>query len=257
MPNALSPISLGEGGDTGFAEKYVAAVAGLLRSRGLRARELVQIGRPAATVASVARRQKATLIVLAVRERSGFPRSLFRTLAEHILLVSPIPVYAVPATTTEMGVDPPRPSGTIMVPVDGSGLSLQSIPAAAAFCRRLRGRLLFIHVRTPGSDEHSVERVFKAALRQSHREGIPAETLLRRGNPASEILDACTEQGGAMIAMRTRLRGTQPSGLLGSVTLQILRSARVPVLIVRRSVPEPSDQEVSAGSPTEVSKESP
>jgi len=255
MPNALSPDQFGGGGDTAFAQKYVSAVCELLHSQGLKARSLVQIGSPAATVASVARRQGATLIALAIRERAGFPQTLVHTLAEKVLRASPTPVYAVPAVTTEDGVDPPAPSGEIVIPVDGSGLSLQSIPAAAAFCRRLGGHLLFLHVLSPGSDASSVERVFRNALRESEREGIPAETLFRRGNPSSEILKVCEERQVSMIAMRTRLRAKESSGLIGSITLQILRSARVPMLIVRRPVPPAATAAVTTGSGAGTSRE--
>ncbi|HVR83745.1 MAG TPA: universal stress protein [Planctomycetota bacterium] len=237
MPLALGPLELG--GDTELAQAYVSAVARQLRERGLRTRELVQIGTPIATIAGVARRQKATLIALAVRERSGFPFSLFRTVSEQVLRASPTPIYVVPAVTTEEGVEPPGTSPDILVPVDGSGLSLQVIPAAAEFARRLSGRLVFVQVVRPGGELTEGARSLEAAKRRSDQEDVPAETVLRRGDPAEEILKLSRERRASLIAMRTRLSLGESHGPLGSVTVRILRDARVPLLIVRRPVGGP------------------
>jgi nucleotide-binding universal stress UspA family protein len=144
MPVSLAGQEFGKSGDTDFAEKYVAGVVEHLKSRGIRSRGLTQIGSEVATIASVARRQRASLIALAVRERRGFPNTLFRTVAEQVLRASPTPVYAVPAWTTEPEAPPPAPGGTVLVPVDGTGLSLQVIPPVADFCRRFSARLRFV-----------------------------------------------------------------------------------------------------------------
>jgi nucleotide-binding universal stress UspA family protein len=131
-------------------------------------------------------------------------------------------------------VEPPAVSGEIVIPVDGSGLSLQAIPPAADFGRRLSGRLIFLHVATSGSDVARAAAVLKAAKRRSEEEGIPAETFIRQGDPAAEILKFSAERRAALIAMRTRLSLTEENGPLGSVTVRVLRAARVPMLIVRR-----------------------
>lgn len=242
MPLSLGAGEVGAGDDTDFARKYVAAVAEHLRGQGFRARELVQIGTPTATIAGVARRQQAALIALAVRERSGFPGTLFRTLAEGVLRASPTPIYAVPAVATEEPVSPPARSGDIVVPIDGSGRSLQAISAASVFARRLSGRLVFLHVATEdGGPARAAEEALESALRRAAREGVAAEAQLRRGDPAAEILRFSAERRASLIAMRTRLSLSEEGGPLGSVTVQVLRAARAPMLIVRRGVLRPSD----------------
>jgi nucleotide-binding universal stress UspA family protein len=232
MPKALSIPE--DASDTEFAERTVASVAAELRARGLRTRELVQIGTPTATISGVARRQNATLIVLAVRERAGFPGSLFQTLTEHVLRTSPTPIYAVPAVHEE-AVEPPGVAGDVVIPIDGSGLSLQSVPVGAEFCRRLSGKLVFVHVLAPDSSRKRAQEALDTARRRSDQEGIPSEAVLREGDPATEILNTSLEHRAALIAMRTRLSRNEAHGSLGSVTVRVLRAARVPMLIVRKA----------------------
>ena len=252
MTQALSDPGFAPGGDTDLAERYVAAVAALLRDEGLRVRELVQIGSPTATIAGVARRQKATLIALAVRERRGFPQSLFRTLAENVLRASPTPIYAIPAATTEPGVQPPRFSGDILIPVDGSGLSLHAIPPALEFARGWAGKLIFVHVESRGSVDKA-RQVLDAALRRSEQEGLRAETIMKQGDPAEEILKLCAELRPSLIAMRTRLSLNDANGPLGSVTVKVLRAAPAPMLIVRKP-PRPETKAAFPGAPSTEGK---
>jgi nucleotide-binding universal stress UspA family protein len=234
MPLELGGRDLGPSGDIYFAERYVAATVDLLRSKGLKVRGLTQIGSEAAAIASVARRQRATLIALAVRERGGFPHTLARTVAEQVLRAAPTPVYAVPARTTEPEAPPPTPEGVVLVPIDGTGLSLQVLPAAAEFCRRFSSRLLLAHIVPRGADESAACRVFEDALERISHEGVQAETYVGRGDPATEILRLCDTTPVTTIAMRTRLATGEVHGPLGSVTVRILRAAQVPMLIVRR-----------------------
>jgi nucleotide-binding universal stress UspA family protein len=248
MPVSLAGKEFGKSGDTDFAEKYVAGVVELLKSRGIRSRGLTQIGSEVATIASVARRQRASLIALAVRERSGFPQTLFRTLAEQVLRASPTPIYAVPARTTEPEAPPPAPGGTVLVPIDGTGLSLQVIPPVADFCRRFSARLRFVHIVPRGADDAAARRALATALERARREGADADSQVVEGDPAEEILRLCEDRSVSMIAMRTRLAMGEANGPLGSVTLRVLRAAKVPMLIVRRpprSSPAPAHRSAS------------
>ena len=228
MPKAFMDTASAWVGDTDFAWRYVEGVAGELRARGLRARGLVQIGEPVATISEEARRQKATLIALSVRGHRRTLHGLFQTRAQQVLRASPVPTYVVPAST-------PASSGDVLIPVDGSGESLEAVPPAAEFCRGLAGKLLFLHVVAPGSSAESARQVLDAARRRSEQEGVDSEGILREGDPAAEILQTSLERRAALIAMRSRLSPNDLRGPLGSVTVRVLRSARIPMLIVRKA----------------------
>jgi len=234
LPKSLGGMEVGPSGDMDVAERYVGAVAGLLRSRGIIAREVTQVGADAETIASVARHLKATLVTLVAREPTGFLRRPTRSPAEQALEACTTPMYVIPASGEEGGMQPPVAYGRVVVPLDGTAASLEVIPAAAHFCRRFAAPMLFVHVVRSETEVWQARDVFHDALRRAEREGIPAEALLQKGEPAEAILGTCDELRGSMIAMRTRMTEMDRSGPLGSVMVQVLRAARVPMLIVRR-----------------------
>lgn len=233
MPKAFSAIDLGMSGDLDVAEKYVSAVVEMLESRGIHARGITQVGSDIPTIASVARRQKVSLVALAIRDLGGFPWRRLKTYAEHVLMACPVPIYAVPAHG-DSDVPAQRTPGAVLIPVDGTGLSLQVIPAAAEFCHRMGATMLFVHILDKNASELDITGVFRKALSQAEREGISAESFLGRGDPSEEILKCCFNRNISMIAMRGRLAPNEKSGSLGKVMVKVLRAARVPMLVVRR-----------------------
>ena len=235
LPKSLGGMDVGSSGDMDVAERYVGAVAGLLRSRGILAREVTQVGADADTIARVARRLKATLVTLVAREPTGFLRRPNRSPVEQALEACSTPMYVIPVPASEVGaIQPPVAYGRVLVPLDGTAASLEVIPAAAHFCRRFAAPMLFVHVVRSETEVWQARDVFHDALRRAEREAVPAETLLQKGEPAEAILRTCAELRGSMIAMRTRITELDRSGPLGSVTVEVLRAAQVPMLIVRR-----------------------
>jgi len=80
-------------------------------------------------------------------------------------------------------------------------------------------------LRTQGEDA-----VGRAAGRLAD-EGVDAETLVREGDPAEEILAALDEDGADLVVMGTR-RGEFEQSMLGSVSRQVVESTETPVLTV-------------------------
>lgn len=66
---------------------------------------------------------------------------------------------------------------------------------------------------------------------------IRARSELRVGAPAAEIVAAAVAANAEVIAMATRARGTLGRLLFGSVAEAVLRSAPLPVLLVRTVAP--------------------
>lgn len=82
----------------------------------------------------------------------------------------------------------------------------------------------------------------KAALEQR---GIPTETHVTSGDPATEIVKAADSLGASAIAMSTRRSSVLARGILGSVTDRVLHMADRPMLIMHPQEPAgggPSDR---------------
>jgi nucleotide-binding universal stress UspA family protein len=76
------------------------------------------------------------------------------------------------------------------------------------FCQNLR----------PGTDDH---------------ESAADETVIKRGNPVTQILATAKEKGCDLIVMGTHGRGALMDTMMGSTTSRVLRRSEIPVLTVR------------------------
>lgn len=65
--------------------------------------------------------------------------------------------------------------------------------------------------------------------------GIDARPIVRRGNPAAEIVTAARAEKADMIAMTTHGRSGLGRLLFGSVAEAVLRGAEVPVFLMRQT----------------------
>ncbi len=83
------------------------------------------------------------------------------------------------------------------------------------------------------------EKTAKDALQRTMEElgtTAPAESVVRRGSPADEIVQCAGEHGVGLIVMGSRGWGEMHAVLLGSVSERVLHTAPCPVLIVRATV---------------------
>lgn len=153
----------------------------------------------------------------------------------------------------------------IVVPTDFSETARAALRYAVNLCRDLRGRMTVLHVifaekyqnefpgldafgylsasvDLPGGAEGTIEQWkalaldrLNASIDPKWREGISIETLVIDGRPSKAIVDyACADQGD-MIVMGTHGRGPVAQFFLGSVTENVLRSSKCPVVVVRGS----------------------
>lgn len=136
-------------------------------------------------------------------------------------------------------------SKTILVPIDFQDASLDALAAARELAGRLGLEVVLLHtyaipvVVYPGFDPivapglpEEIAATAKTALDQLAAENGGLPTLLRSGDPATEILRVIAETKPAMVAMGTHGRKGLAHLLLGSVTEKIVRSSASPVLTV-------------------------
>lgn len=137
----------------------------------------------------------------------------------------------------------------ILCPTDFSDVSQRAEAYAVALARHYEATLHLLHVDPPlplmaPYGEVPVDiRLFEeqreraaadlaAARDRARASGVPADTSLRGGHPAREILDIARNQAVDMVVIGTHGRGGVEHLLLGSVAEKVLRKAPCPVLVV-------------------------
>jgi nucleotide-binding universal stress UspA family protein len=134
---------------------------------------------------------------------------------------------------------------TILVPIDFQDASLAALAAARDLAAKLGFEVVLLHVYAvpvvvyPGFDPivapglpDEIAATAKAAVERLAAENGDLATLLRAGDPATEILRAVAETAPQMVAMGTHGRSGIAHLLLGSVAEKVVRQSPVPVLTV-------------------------
>lgn len=138
----------------------------------------------------------------------------------------------------------------ILIPVDGSDLSLKALRVAVSLLQQgLSGSLVIANVQEPATlyemavapDGEMLERVSTAAgvdaLEKAESllmdEGVVYEREIGTGDPAHTIIDIGERFACDMIILGARGVSAMRSALLGSVSNEVLHGAQVPVMIVK------------------------
>ena len=230
------------------AREYLLGQGERLAQQGVRVRHIVRVGSPVSVILDVVESEKATMIALATHGASGMKRLMFGSVAERVLRQSPVPVLLVrpfwsydlaPAGATEV-----RPVRNLLVPVDGTKRTLESLPGIVEFARLFETRVLLLRI-LEGDESATVEGPDLVRAREELEEiakaleskGVETIQLLERGNPVDRILTTIAERNIDLVAMATHGRSGLSRLREGSVTEQVLRNAKIPLLVTRVAEP--------------------
>lgn len=143
---------------------------------------------------------------------------------------------------------------TIYIPLDGSEYAERSIGLGLEIAKAYAARVALVHVLDgPQIDRLrssliTPDRLSADAYLQRLTERLPADTPIvthiLRGNPAEALLRLTEDDPDSMLVMSTHGRGGIGRLMLGSVAEKLLRSAAVPVALVRVQV-EPQRQRLN------------
>ncbi|MBI3854409.1 MAG: universal stress protein [Planctomycetes bacterium] len=219
------------------AVDYLQNLSARLSGEGLRVRTRAVEGIPADEILEAARKEGADLIAMSTHGRTGLARWVFGSVTEKILRASPVPVLAIPSFTGAGGDVFPTgarqlPFGKIIAPIAATDLSLEILPPLAEFARLFGSKVFLVHVCEGTACAVPIHEM-RLAHERLGKAGVPAEPLLKQGDPASRILEACRDQGADLIAMTTHGRSGLTRWMLGSVAEKVLRASNVPLLVVR------------------------
>ena len=143
----------------------------------------------------------------------------------------------------------------LLVPTDGSPLSLEAVARAVAFAREAGARVTFFyaepeapsaylglgaishpHVAREAHDrlDGAARDILDAALRVAREAGIECAGVVRVGAvPYESIIEVAQSSGCDLIFMASHGRRGIAALLLGSETMKVLTHSRIPVLVYR------------------------
>jgi nucleotide-binding universal stress UspA family protein len=235
-----------------------------LREQGLPTLSEVREGDAAIEIlARSAQSPGPALIAMSTHGRTGASRLIFGSVAEQVLHSTPVPLLLLrpgPGSTP-----PPAPRGSpegtprvaitysrILVPLDGTRLAAQALDPARTIARATGAAITLVAV-LPLADvsvaeagvvplwamderHHEADQVARAldeTAAQLAEKGFDMRARVGRGRPVEEILHLCAQEQIDLIVMATHGRGGFARFWYGSVALQVVQRAPVPVYLVR------------------------
>ncbi len=143
----------------------------------------------------------------------------------------------------------------ILVPLDGSDLAEQALPAAMALARQSHGEILLLRVPVfetavmlafggygvmypDQSLEHSraeAREYLKSTQKNSIAPDVTCRALIVDGDVASAIVDVAKEENADLIVMSTHGYSGVTRWVMGSVAERVLGNASCPVFVVREA----------------------
>jgi nucleotide-binding universal stress UspA family protein len=136
--------------------------------------------------------------------------------------------------------------GTVVVPLDGSELAERAIPYGAAIADRSGAPLLLVLVARIGADEPEMTECRNYLRKTAANLPGRVQFEVERGRPAEKAIEIAKEAGDPIIVMSTRGHGGIRRWMTGSVADEVVRTAGVPVLLIRgdKEVPEASQLQI-------------
>ena len=235
----------------------VRAEAARLVAEGVRAEGQLLEGTVVEALAEFAVSCGADLVVMTTHGRSGLERLWLGSVATSFLQRAPCPVYLVRPTGGATATD--LPTGTMLVPLDGSAFAESMLPRAAEFAQSLGMSMRLFTVAIPNAipmapfgteallaDESDLTRQEQEARERlialAATLPVPTSTDVATDMTAAR---AIIEQAGAddvgLVAMATHGRTGLMRLVMGNVADSVLREVPKPMLLYR-----PVAAEVSA-----------
>lgn len=240
-------------------EAAVKAEADRLVHDGVTATGRLLEGTVVEALAEYAVEISADLVLMTTHGRSGLERLWLGSVATSFLQRAPCPVYLVRPSGDSSGVV--LPSGTMLVPLDGSAFGDSMLPRAAEFAKALGLSMRLFTVTIPNAipmapfgteallaDEGDLTRQEHEARQRLETLAaalpVPASAEVTTDMTATRaILEQAEASDVGLIAMATHGRTGLARFVMGNVADAVLRGAPKPMLLYR-----PMDAEVEAAT---------
>ena len=242
------------------SRQYLGQIQEGLRSAGLVATATTLPGAPARALVDWLVRDPEALVVMSTHGRGGIARWALGSVADKVLHSISNPVLLIRSSAESSPADGVEVK-TVLVPLDGSELSQESLSHAAAVAAGLGASITLIQVTGTAdfyrryldrasaeeglisaeelvqADSEDARTSLAAASRRLAQEfgygGQVTVTHLQGQNPAEAIVNVAGAEP-TMVVMTTHGRSGINRLVLGSVADRVVRHANAPVLVVRR-----------------------
>ncbi|HLH21743.1 MAG TPA: universal stress protein [Chloroflexota bacterium] len=229
-----------------LAAAYLARVATAVRARGLVAEPVVAAGPPADAVVHEAAARAVDVIVMTTHGRTGPGRWVLGSVADQVLHRTAQPVLLVRSGQATCAERPRR----VLVPLDGSELAERALVHSRALVGP-GGELLLYQALAPatpvvpdaGADSpwtEQLEATRAAALAYLEKVAAPlraagyqVRVAAEFGVAAERIVQYARQEHADLIVISGHGRSGAARWLLGSVADELVRSAPVPLLLLR------------------------
>jgi nucleotide-binding universal stress UspA family protein len=235
---------------TSDAFRYLEGLADRLRGRSLSCDFAVTAGEPGDTILAEADANDADLIAMSTHGRSGLARWVLGSVADKVVHRTAKPLLLVRARDAKD--HPPATIERVLVPLDGSPLSMSVLPYVEEIAATLgAGLVLYNGVPPldvyPGAETTAARigtviddlleqgRVFlgQVAKEVKERGRVEARSVVTIGFAVDEIVRVAEEVNAGLIAMATHGRSGVDRWVMGSVADGVVRRSSLPCLLVR------------------------
>ncbi len=245
-----SPMREDLGKETVAAQTYLESKRDQLKSRGLNVKTVIAYQPEADSILNAAADEDADLIAMSTHGRSGISRWVMGSVADKVLHATHRPLLLVRAR--EAGDSAPSPMDRIVVPLDGSDLSLSVLPYVEEMAEAFGASLILVHAVQPldvypGIEmphtpvgailddllAHGQSVLTRVAQEIEARGKVKVRSVVHIGFPVDEIVRIAQEVNAGLICMATHGRSGAGRWILGSKTNAVVRRTNLPCLIIR------------------------
>lgn len=233
--------------------EYLKEIADWAFSTSVKFHHSIEVANPTEAILRHAAADPKTLVAMATHGLSGIRGWVMGSVAYKVVHATSNPVLLIrPTEEGDPGVAVKL--GTILVPLDGSGLADRILPHVIALAKKLNLEVTLVRAYTVAPETYLVgdgiymdvlsrERdVFKQAIEDyltGKTEEIRAGGLSRvspvgvEGEAAEQIIDFARNTRNGLIAMSTHGRSGIGRWLMGSVAEKVIQHSPNPVLLIR------------------------
>ncbi|HUF54850.1 MAG TPA: universal stress protein [Dehalococcoidia bacterium] len=212
---------------------YLGNMRRRLKAGGLTATTRQLHGAMAESIAALAQKERADLIAIATRGRSGVKRAILGSTATRIVRLAACPVLVL--KHDEHGATQAPTFECVLVSLDGTQLAESILPATRALADLDSGTLVLCHHISGNDDLEEAQRYLHHTAETLRNQGASVESKLYRGSRAEAALAVAEEIDAGLIAVSTRGRSALGRILKGSAADEVLTQTNRPCLTINSS----------------------